>query len=100
MIVLFFMGCAHGANQSREVYAHGYQDGVREQVRDIVAQFQGGRFPYYQWAKPMVQEVRVPAHIDQGVFIPEHNELVIIKPGQWATSQGQPIASQVKESYE
>jgi hypothetical protein len=34
----------------------------------------------------------VPAHIANGVFIPEHNELVLIKPGEWQQSPAYPIS--------
>lgn len=55
--------------------------------------------PFYHWNEPIVQDVGVPAHIENGVFIPEHKELVLIKPGQWAKAGAYPIATQ-KESYE
>ncbi|MBI4309623.1 MAG: hypothetical protein HY591_04760 [Candidatus Omnitrophica bacterium] len=92
-------GCAHVSTSQKQVYARGYRDGVKEQVRAIAGQFQGGNFPYYHWTSPIVQEVRVPGHIANGVFIPEHKEPVIIKPGEWAESPAYPIQSK-EESYE
>ena len=35
------------------------------------------------WSAPMVQQVRMPAGIHKGVFSPEHDELVVIRPGAW-----------------
>lgn len=37
----------------------------------------------HEWIKPVIQKVRIPAHITGGVFYPEHEELVIIKSGEW-----------------
>lgn len=37
----------------------------------------------YQWRKPMVQEITVPAQVRQGFYEPEHREIVVIKPGYW-----------------
>ena len=86
-IMMFCLsGCAHGLSQPK-------------QKRAITSQFQGGSFPYYHWASPIVQEVNVPGHISNGVFIPEHKELVIIKPGEWTQSPAYPILSQ-EENYE
>lgn len=33
------------------------------------------------WKKPIVQLVKVPATIRNGVYMPEHYEYVIIRPG-------------------
>ena len=60
---------------------------------------QDRRLPYYRWNSPLVQEVNVPGHVANGVFIPEHKELVIIKPGEWAQSPAYPIQSK-EETYE
>ena len=93
IIVMFLLlGCT--AISNKKVYEEGYRQGVQEQVKEIAASFQGGNFPYYHWAAPIVQEVRVPAHVANGVMIPEHNELVIIKPGEWALSNAYPIQTQ------
>ncbi len=40
-----------------------------------------------EWASPRVQEVRMPAGIQAGVYYPEHDELVIVKPGAWVKEQ-------------
>ena len=92
-------GCAAMSPEQKGVYEQGYRTGVREQVQQIAAGFQGGNFPYYHWAQPMVQDVRVPAHVANGIFIPEHKEMVIIQPGEWAASPAYPINTQPKEKY-
>ena len=100
ILTLFCLaGCAAYSSGHKQMYQQGYRAGVKEQMRGIAAQFQGGRFPYYHWANPLVQDVRVPAHISNGVFIPAHKELVIIKPGEWAENPAYPIESS-KEAYE
>ncbi len=102
-VVLVCCGCAswrgNGQTPTR-VYEQGYRAGIKEQMDVIAAKFQGGQFPYYHWAAPIVQDLRVPAHIAHGVFIPEHNEIVLIKPGEWQKSPAYPIAIQEKEDYE
>jgi len=35
------------------------------------------------WSAPMVQEVRMPAGIKDGVFYPQRDELVVVRPGAW-----------------
>ena len=35
------------------------------------------------WTAPVVEEVRMPAGIQGGVFYTEHDEMVIVKPGAW-----------------
>ena len=99
-VALLCAGCASIPTEQKLIYEQGYRAGVEEQVKDIASKFQGGEFPYYHWAAPMVQELNVPAHIEQGVFIPEHKELVIIKPGEWVKSSAYPIAIQENKQHE
>lgn len=94
LIMVLLTGCSTTPSHKKDMYEQGFRQGVQEQVRQIAAQFQGGKFPYYHWVAPIVQEVRVPAHLNYGVMIPEHNELVIIKPGEWTMSEGYPIQTQ------
>jgi MSHA type pilus biogenesis protein MshL len=35
------------------------------------------------WSVPMVQQVRMPAGIKDGVFYPQRDELVMVRPGAW-----------------
>ena len=93
-------GCSTVPAEQRSVYEQGYRAGVKEQMSEIVSKFQGGNFPYYHWAEPIVQEVAIPAHIEHGLFIPEHKELVIIKPGEWAKSPAYPIQTQEIKTHE
>ncbi len=99
-LIILLGGCTTISPEQKGVYEQGYRAGVGEQMRHIVASFQGGHFPYYHWTRPMVQDVNVPAHVANGVFIPEHKEMVIIQPGEWAVSPAYPINTQPKESYE
>lgn len=38
------------------------------------------------WGRPLVQRVRTPAHVQGGAFYPEHDEVVLIRPGAWEES--------------
>lgn len=94
-ILVIFIGFEAGCSvASKEVYREGYQQGVHEQIKQIRGQFQGGNFPYFHWSSPIVQEVNIPAHLSNGVMIPAHDELVIIKPGEWSKNPSYPIKSQ------
>jgi hypothetical protein len=98
---ILLTGCASFSDGNhRDVYEQGYRLGVRENVKDAAAQFHGGNFPYYHWTAPIVQDVRVPAHLSNGVMIPEHNELVIIEPGQWSIAPSYPIQTQENKKDE
>lgn len=88
-MLCFVGGCASGQDCLKNQYAQTYTHAVQKEVQEATEVFQDGKLPYFHWSAPMVQEVNVPAHIYNGVFIPEHQEIVLIKPGQW-----------VKESYE
>ena len=39
-----------------------------------------------EWSAPIVQEVRMPAGVQAGVYYPEHDEMVFVKPGAWRVS--------------
>ncbi len=99
--LILLSGCSHSSDPSQKnLYERGYRQGVKENIRDVAAQFQGGKFPYYHWTSPIVQEVRIPAHLTNGVMIPEHNELVIIEPGQWSIQRAYPIQTQENKKDE
>ncbi|MFH0754374.1 MAG: hypothetical protein V2A70_07400 [Candidatus Omnitrophota bacterium] len=36
-----------------------------------------------EWGAPLVQEVRMPAGVQTGVYYPAHDEWVMVKPGSW-----------------
>ncbi len=41
----------------------------------------------YVWKPPMISEVDMPARMVNGVMIPAHRELVIVKPGNWVRTE-------------
>jgi len=94
--VIFFIvllaGCSTFGKKNK-VFEEGYRLGVKENISDFAEHFLGNDFPYFYWSSPVVQNVRIPAHIENGVFIPEHNELVLIEPGEWRKQFSYPISS-------
>ncbi|MBF0485820.1 MAG: hypothetical protein HQL16_04825 [Candidatus Omnitrophica bacterium] len=80
---------------STSIYEEGYRKGVSENLGAMVEKLNGNDFPYIAgtWSAPVVQEVSVPAHVHGGIFYPEHNELVIITPGEWKRNAAFPISS-------
>ncbi len=50
------------------------------------------------WSAPVVEEIRMPAGIQGGVYYPEHDEMVIVKPGAWTgPAQVQSEAASIPE---
>ncbi len=41
----------------------------------------------YVWKPPMISEVDMPARVVNGVMIPAHRELVIVRPGYWVRTE-------------
>ena len=41
----------------------------------------------YVWQPPMISEVDMPARVVNGVMIPAHRELVIVRPGYWVRTE-------------
>jgi hypothetical protein len=41
----------------------------------------------YVWKPPMVSEVDMPARVVNGVMVPAHRELVIVRPGYWVRTE-------------
>ncbi len=97
-LIIFLSGCATISPDQKKLYEQGYRAGLKEEIAKIAAQFQGGQFPYYHWGAPIVQDVAVPAHIEHGAFVPAHNELVLIKPGEWVKSPAYPITTTTQEN--
>ncbi len=94
--VFFVTGCS-GTVVTKRAYDKGYKRGLAQKVDDAVEEIKKqGNSPYVNWYAPIVQEVVVPAHINNGVFIPEHKELVIINPGSWKANSGYEIKNQIK----
>ena len=99
-----FVGCASlksapSSDSKSSIYEEGYRKGVSQNINSIVEKLNGNDFPYLggTWAEPITQEVRIPAHVQGGVFYPEHNELVIITPGEWKRNNPFPIKANQKD---
>jgi hypothetical protein len=41
----------------------------------------------YVWKPPMISDVDMPARVVNGVMIPAHRELVIVRPGHWVRTE-------------
>ena len=83
-------GCAALSDQ----YKAGYRKGAQENIQTFAANYYGNDFPYFNWVSPQIQEVKFPARIENGVFIPECNIPVMIDPGEWRSQYGYPISTQ------
>ena len=62
-----------------------YDEGFRAGKEIIAAEFRTRtelNQPYV-WKPPMISEVDMPARVVNGVMIPAHRELVIVRPGYW-----------------
>ena len=97
--ILSLAGCSTLGFKNK-TFEEGYMTGVRENVQDFAKNFHGNDFPYFYWESPIVQNVRIPSHIENGMFIPEHNEPVMIEPGEWRKSFTYPIACGKKDKKE
>jgi len=97
LVLLVMAGCAAVPKNEPSLYEQGFRAGVKENLHTYTQNFQGGDFPYFNWAGPVIQDVDMPARIVNGVFIPAHKEPVIIKPGEWKRDYGYPIQSRREE---
>lgn len=88
--LILLAGCST-FNKKDTAFEAGYRAGAKENIVDFTQSFYGNDFPYFYWSSPIVQSVRIPAHIENGAFIPEHNEPVLIEPGEWRKEAGYPI---------
>ena len=67
----------------------GYDEGFRAGKEIIAAEFRTRtelNQPYV-WKPPMISEVDLPARVVNGVMIPAHRELVIVRPGYWVRTE-------------
>jgi hypothetical protein len=66
-----------------------YDEGFRAGKEIIAAEFRtrSELNQPYVWQPPMVSEVDMPARVVNGVMIPAHRELVIVKPGYWVRTE-------------
>ena len=69
--------------------ADAYRRGVHEAVTQMIHGL--GHDPRWTWVAPVVQEVWLPPHIVNGVYVPGHREWVLIQPGQWRVQFGLPL---------
>jgi hypothetical protein len=62
-----------------------YDEGFRAGKEIIAAEFRtrSELNQPYVWKPPMISEVDLPARVVNGVMIPSHRELVIVRPGYW-----------------
>ncbi|MFA5346040.1 MAG: hypothetical protein WC315_07195, partial [Candidatus Omnitrophota bacterium] len=93
LIVIFVLSSAgcFTLNRKDKAFETGYRTGVKENVESFAERFYGNDFPYFYWQSPIVQNVAIPAHIENGVFVPQHFEPVVIEPGSWRKEFGYPI---------
>jgi len=95
-LILGLAGCSTlGAKGG--AFEDGYRVGVKENMADFAKNFHGNDFPYFYWESPIVQDVSIPSHIENGMFIPEHNEPVVISPGEWRKRFAYPISCRKKK---
>jgi hypothetical protein len=66
-----------------------YNEGFRAGKEIIAAEFRiRTEFNQpYVWKPPMISEVDLPARVVNGVMIPAHRELVIVRPGYWVRTE-------------
>jgi hypothetical protein len=66
-----------------------YNEGFRAGKEIVAAEFRTRtelNQPYV-WKPPMISEVDMPARVVNGVMIPAHRELVIVRPGYWVRTE-------------
>jgi hypothetical protein len=74
---------------SCEESTRSYDEGFRAGKEIIAAEFRTRlelNQPYV-WQPPMISEVEMPARIVNGMMIPAHKELVIVRPGYWVRTE-------------
>jgi hypothetical protein len=66
-----------------------YDEGFRAGKEIIAAEFRtrSELNRPYAWKPPMISEVDIPARVVNGVMIPAHTELVIVRPGYWVRTE-------------
>src|SRR5215813_1232245 len=66
-----------------------YNEGFRAGKEIVAAEFRTRtelNQPYV-WKPPLISEVDMPARVVNGVMIPAHRELVIVRPGYWVRTE-------------
>jgi hypothetical protein len=66
-----------------------YDEGFRAGREIIAAEFRtrSELNQPYVWQPPMISEVDIPARVVNGVMIPAHREIVIVRPGYWVRTE-------------
>jgi hypothetical protein len=66
-----------------------YNEGFRAGKEIIAAEFRTRTElnQPYAWKPPMISEVDMPARVVNGVMIPAHRELIIVRPGYWVRTE-------------
>jgi hypothetical protein len=74
---------------SCEELKRSYDEGFRAGKEIIAAEFRtrSELNQPYVWQPPMISEVDMPAGIVNGMMIPAHRELVIVRPGYWVRTE-------------
>jgi hypothetical protein len=74
---------------SCEELKRSYDEGFRAGKEIIAAEFRtrSELNQPYVWKPPMISEVDMPARVVNGVMIPAHRELVIVRPGYWVRTE-------------
>ena len=86
-----FVTCSYLRTQqaSCDELKKAYNEGFRAGKKIIAAEFRTRtelNQPYV-WKPPLISEVDMPARVLNGVMIPAHRELVIVKPGYWVRTE-------------
>jgi hypothetical protein len=86
-----FATCSYLRTQqaSCEDLTKAYNEGFRAGKEIIAAEFRTRtelNQPYV-WKPPMISDVDLPARVVNGVMIPAHRELVIVRPGYWVRTE-------------
>ena len=74
---------------SCEKLKRSYDEGFRAGKEIIAAEFRtrSELNQPYVWQPPMISDIYMPARIVNGMMIPAHKELVIVRPGYWVRTE-------------
>ena len=86
-----FVTCSYLRTQqaSCDELKKAYDEGFRAGKEIVAAEFRTRtelNQPYV-WKPPLISEVDMPARVVNGVMIPAHRELVIVRPGYWVRTE-------------
>lgn len=84
---------------SCEELKNAYDEGFKAGKEIVAAEFRTRtelNQPYV-WKLPMISEVDIAARVVNGVMIPAHRELVIVRPGYWVRTENFLLDRQFRE---